>query len=60
MRDRVYIAVQAVIFICGAEEIGKVGGVSLPAGQLKQTKNVSNRVKCSADTVLVTHFGENG
>lgn len=51
MRDREHIAAHAVLGVCGAEEFGKGGGVILPVGRLKQTKNVSNRVKCSADTV---------
>ena len=49
-KERIYIAPLGELGIYVVEEGKKCGGVFLGIGKLKQTTNISNRVKCSVDT----------
>ena len=50
VKERIYTAALGELGIYVVEEVKKCEGVFIGIGQLKQTTNISNRVKCSIDT----------
>ena len=49
-KERIYIAAHGELGIYMVEEVKKCERIFLGIGKLKQTTNISNRVKCSIDT----------